>query len=78
MRLLGLIASLCSLHTRAAGGIAGTLASVLCIISPLPLHKASQGPTQLVHAASKAYAEVHTCSQVTRGAASFEHHITGL
>lgn len=73
MRLLGLIASLSSPHTRAAGGIAGSLASVLCIISPLPLHKASRGPTRLMYAASKAYTEVYAYIQVTK-----ENHIIRL
>lgn len=78
MRLLGLIASLSSPHTRAAGGSAGSLASVLCIVSPLPLHKASRGPTRLVDAVSKAYTEVHACIQVTKETAGFENHIIGL
>lgn len=76
MRLLGLIASLSSLHTRAAGGDFGLprlrLRAVDCF--PVSLQKTSRGPRELMCAASKAVGETHTCIQVTKetaGGASF-------
>lgn len=53
VRLLGLIASLRSLHTRAAGGSAGSPASMLCILSCFHCTKPAGDPLGLCTSSPK-------------------------